>query len=72
MAELELLSVVALTEDGLAKDLRRGQVGTIVETLGPDVYEVEFNDDHGRTYAMLPVRSSSLMRLFHEPKHYAA
>ena len=47
MAELELLSVVALTEGLSAKGLLRGQVGTIVEKLAPGVYEVEFSDDAG-------------------------
>ncbi len=72
MAELELLSVVALTEDLSAKGLLRGQVGTIVEKLAPDVYEVEFSDDAGQTYAMVPVASALLMQLHHEPKHHAA
>ena len=35
MAELELLSVVALTEDLPERNLRRGQVGTVVENLAP-------------------------------------
>jgi hypothetical protein len=72
MAELELLSVVALTEDLLTKRFRRGQVGTIIEALAPDIYEVEFSDDQGQPHAMVPVRCSCLMRLFHEPRHDAA
>lgn len=51
MAELEMLSVVALIEDLPAKGLQRGQVGTIVEDLAPGVHEVEFSDDQRRTYA---------------------
>jgi Domain of unknown function (DUF4926) len=72
MADLELLSVVALTEDLPAKGLLRGQVGTIVEKLEPGFYEVEFNDDAGKTYAMVPVTGALLMPLHHEPKHHAA
>ena len=72
MADLEMLSLVALTEDLSAKGLLRGQVGTIVEKLAPGIYEVEFSDDAGRTYAMAPVPSSLLMQLHHEPKHHAA
>ena len=49
MAELEVLSVVALMEQLPEKGLQRGQVGTIVENLAPGVYEVEFSDDQGRT-----------------------
>lgn len=35
MPEIELLSVVALLEDISDKDLLRGQVGTVVETVAP-------------------------------------
>ena len=41
MSELEMLSVVALTNDIPEKGLRRGQVGTVVEKLASDVYEVD-------------------------------
>jgi hypothetical protein len=72
MAEIEMLSVVALLEDVPEKGLLRGQVGTVVESLGPGVYEVEFSDDSGQTYASLALRSDQLMRLHHEPSHQAA
>ncbi len=72
MADLELLSVVALTEDLTATGLLRGQVGTIVEKLAPGLYEVEFSDDAGKTYAMVRVSAALLMQLHHEPKHHAA
>ena len=52
MDRIELLSVVALAEDIIEKGLVRGQVGTVVENLAPGVYEVEFIDDSGRTYAI--------------------
>lgn len=44
---VQLLDVVALTEDRPDQGLRRGQVGTVVEVLAPGVYEVEFCDDEG-------------------------
>lgn len=72
MAELEKLSVVALIEDLPAKGLKRGQVGTIVEDLAPGVYEVEFSDDQGRTYAFAALRTEQLLRLYHEPAEHAA
>jgi hypothetical protein len=46
---IQLLDVVALTEDLPARGLSRGQVGTVVESLAPDPYEVEFCDNDGRT-----------------------
>lgn len=72
MRELELLSVVALLKDSADQSVRRGQVGTIVERLAPGVYEVEFSDDEGRTYASLPLRADQLLQLHHEPSHQAA
>jgi hypothetical protein len=72
MADLELLSVVALTEELSGKGLLRGQVGTVVEKLAPGVYEVEFSDDAGPTYDIAAVSSALLMQLYHEPKHHGA
>ena len=69
MAEIELLSVVALLEDVPDKDLLRGQVGTVVEALAPGVFEVELSDDNGQTYATRALRASHLMRLHHELSH---
>ncbi|MDQ2946004.1 MAG: DUF4926 domain-containing protein [Acidobacteriota bacterium] len=72
MTEIESLSVVALLEDVPNQRLVRGQVGTVVESLGPGVYEVEFSDDDGRTYASLALRTDQFMRLLHQPSHQAA
>jgi Domain of unknown function (DUF4926) len=72
MAELEMLSVVALIEDLPTRGLQRGQVGTIVEDLAPGVFEVEFSDEQGRTYASAALHKDQLMRLYHEPTQHAA
>lgn len=64
---LQLLDVVALTEDIADKDLKRGQVGTIVEILAPDVFEVEFSDNNGRAYALLALREHQLLVLHYAP-----
>jgi Domain of unknown function (DUF4926) len=69
--EIELLDVVALTEDLLDRGLRRGQVGTVVELLSPGVFEVDFSDDEGRTYATLAVRAGQLLVLHYEPLQVA-
>ncbi len=61
-----------LTEDLPNRGLLRGQVGTIVEKLAAGIYEVEFSDDAGETYAMAPLPSALLMQLHHEPKNHAA
>ena len=72
MVKIEMLSVVAVLEDLPEEGLLRGQVGTVVEDLAPGVYEIEFCDDDGRTYASLALRAEQLMRLHHEPSHQAA
>ena len=65
---IRLLDIVALTEDVPEKRLLRGQVGTIVETLAPDVYEVEFCDDEGRTYTSTALKASQLLVLHYRPQ----
>lgn len=68
---VKLLDVVALTEDLRQAKLRRGQVGTVVERLSPDTYEVEFSDNEGRTYASAAVAERNLMILRYDPAHAA-
>jgi hypothetical protein len=65
--EIELLDIVALMHDLPEHQLVRGQVGTIVERLAAEAFEVEFVDDEGRTYAMLPLKAEELILLHHKP-----
>ncbi len=65
--EIKLLDVVALTGDIEKRGLVKGQVGTIVEILDDGVYEVEFCDNDGRTYATLALRDDQLMVLYYSP-----
>ena len=67
-----MLSVVALLGDLPEAGLVRGQVGTVVDSWAPGIYEVEFCDDNGRAYAMVALKTEQLMRLHHEPVHQAA
>lgn len=62
-SSIHLLDVVALTKDLPQHKLFKGQVGTVVEILTPDVFEVEFSDDEGQTYAMLALPADQLMVL---------
>ena len=64
---IQLLDVVALVDDLPDHRLIRGQVGTIVEVLAPEVYEVEFTDESGRTYASLALRAEQLLALHYHP-----
>ncbi|MEQ1562812.1 MAG: DUF4926 domain-containing protein, partial [Nitrospiraceae bacterium] len=38
-----------------------------VESLGPDVFEVEFVDNDGRTYATVPLSTRQLLVLHYQP-----
>jgi hypothetical protein len=66
MDEIKVLDVVALTEnlqsEGL--QLRRGEVGTVVEKWDDSVFEVEFSDDTGKAYAFAAVPADKLMKLY--------
>ena len=65
--EAKLLDVVALTYDLPEFNLRRGQVGTVVEILaGGTAFEVEFSDRDGRTYESVGLRQDQIMTLHHE------
>jgi len=64
---IKLLDVVALTDDVPERHLTRGQVGTVVESLAPDVYEVEFSDNDGRTYACAALKAQQLIVLHYQP-----
>ena len=68
---IKLLDVVALTDELPARKLRRGQVGTVVELLGQDVFEVEFADNDGRAYASLALKEDQLLVLHYKPREAA-
>ncbi len=63
---MKLFDTVALIEDLPTLKLYRGQVGTVVEVYEPEVFEVEFCDLKGRTYALETLQVSQLMLLRHE------
>lgn len=65
--EVHLLDVVALREAIPDRNLCRGQVGTVVEILAEGVFEVEFSDAEGRTYATAAVPAERLLPLHYQP-----
>ena len=67
LTKLNFLDIVALKEPLPDHHLLLGQVGTIIELLAPDVYEVDFSDNNGQTYAMLPLHTSQLLKLHYTP-----
>jgi hypothetical protein len=69
--DIRPFDVVAILEDQPARGLVRGQVGTVVETLAPGVFEVEFSDNDGRTYSSLGLSADKVLLLHHEFVHAA-
>lgn len=65
--DIKELDVVALLCDIPEKSLVAGQVGTVVEILDKDVFEVEFSDDLGKAYAMLALKKEDLIHLHYSP-----
>jgi hypothetical protein len=68
---IQLLDVVALTADISEHGLQRGQVGTVVEFLTPERYDIEFCDDQGRTYALVALTADQLLVLHYNPRQAA-
>jgi hypothetical protein len=62
-----LLDVVALLSDVPAEGIARGQVGTVVEQLGDEILLVEFSDDKGSAYAVVPCPRTELLVLHYVP-----
>ena len=59
---------MALTVDVPEVNVRRGQVGTVVDVLaGGNALEVEFADRKGRTYSFLGLRPEQIMVLRYGP-----
>jgi hypothetical protein len=62
---IQLLDSVMLWCDLSAGGLVKSQVGTIVEMYEPGVFEVEFVDQKGYTYALEALKVEQLMLLHH-------
>ena len=66
--EIKLLDIVALTQDIPEHNLKRGEIGTVVEILSDgEAYEVEFSDNTGQMYKCLSFPASQLRVLHQEP-----
>jgi len=60
---LKAKDMVALLEDVPARHLARGQVGTVIEKLGRELFDVEFDDDEGENFATLSLKADQLLVL---------
>lgn len=69
-ASIRLLDIVALVEDLPEYGIYRGQVGTVTDIVAENVFEVDFSDTSGQTFAEINLTSQQLMLLLHEPISY--
>ncbi len=60
--DIRVLDPVALIEDLKEFNLRRGELGTVVEELD-GAFLVEFSDKNGEAYAIVPVGADHLLPL---------
>ncbi|MCG9129115.1 DUF4926 domain-containing protein [Candidatus Poribacteria bacterium] len=66
--KIKLLDVVTLTEDIPEHNLKRGEVGTIVEILAKgEAFEIEFSDGNGQMYKCTSFLESQLTFLQNRP-----
>ena len=72
MSDATPFAVVALLLDVPAENLRRGQVGTIVDTLDSGEFLVEFAGTDGEAYAIAALSPDLVMELHHSPAGQAA
>jgi hypothetical protein len=75
MSNINEYDLVALTDEQSAThktslktiQLQRGQIGTVVMRLAPEVWLVDFADGQGNTYAMETIPTAQLLLLHQEP-----
>src|SRR6266699_4206859 len=67
--EIKLLDTVASVDDLSEHKLKRGEIGTVVEILAPDVFEVEFCNSEGETYSELALRREQLIAIQIKGRH---
>ena len=65
--KIELFDVIALLQDLPEYGLRRGEVGTVVESLAAEVWLVEFSDNKGQEYATIELRNEQFIKLYYAP-----
>jgi hypothetical protein len=63
MSLLKPFDSVAVLSAKSEVGLFEGQVGTIVEVLSEGQFLVEFSDDNGEAYAIVPLSTRDLLRL---------
>ena len=67
--QITLLDVVVLTSDVPQHNLRRGEIGAVVECYPDDAYEVEYVARGGYTYALVTLRGTQFVPLREKSTH---
>ncbi len=69
ISKVELMDIVALSVDLPRYNLRRGQLGTVVQSsVNGKTFEVEFSTPNGRTYQSLSLAPNQFTVLRFEPE----
>jgi hypothetical protein len=68
-SDIQLLDVVALTDDVPEHKLWRGEIGTVVECYPGGAYEVEFVAQDGYNYALVTLQVEQLVPLRQKRVH---
>lgn len=63
MQKIKVLDTVALLTDIPEKNLSKGQVGTVVEKLDGNTFEIEFSNIKGETILTTPLNRKDLILL---------
>ncbi|MGD9895440.1 MAG: DUF4926 domain-containing protein, partial [Dehalococcoidia bacterium] len=67
---IHLFDVVRIITKDVDGGPKEGDEGTVVDVLAPGVLEVEFSDEEGRAYAILPLRAEQLAVVYRtETRH---
>lgn len=61
------LDVVALLTNVPEAHLSKGAIGTVIHVYNKNIYEIEFADLKGETYALATLPAENLLLLKHEP-----
>jgi len=62
----EIYNTVALLTNLPNEKLVKGSIGTIVEILDDSTFLVEFSDNNGIAYAFVELKSTQILKLYHE------
>lgn len=68
LTQIQELDVVALLNDIPAEQLRRGQVGTVVDLAGNGFALVEFSSDNGAAIEIVAIEEDLLLPLVYETR----